>query len=371
MPLVREVEIEPTYSRPYKVVIGDSSIRELPRLVENVVSDIDKVVVFVQESVRDLAPTHELIELLRERYETHVEVVVAGEGAKDMSHVLNAIKFLHEIGATKSTLIIGVGGGALGDFVGFVSSIYMRGLPLVLIPTTLLSMVDSAIGGKNAINMFEIKNVVGTIYQPRLVVEDLRYIYTLPEREFCSGLAEVIKYGVTIDPEILKLLHARADKVLTREVDTLVELIERSVKCKGWIVHLDEREERDIRQVLNYGHTVGHAIEACAEGKLTHGECVMIGMVVESDLGNRMGYTDPDVHETLIKLAEVYRLPYRIPSYVSKEKMLLKIEYDKKRHGNIIKLPVVKRPGEFEIVKLELIRLLNYLNNLLEEYYER
>jgi len=368
---LREVEIEPTYSRPYKVVIGDCCIRKLPELLRDVVSEVDKVVIFIQESVKDLSPTQELVELLKELYETYTKIVVAGESAKDINNVLDAVGFLHSINATKSTLIIGVGGGALGDFVGFVASIYMRGLPLILVPTTLLSMVDSAIGGKNAVNMFGIKNVVGTIYQPRLVVEDLRYVYTLPEREFCSGLAEVIKYGVTIDPEILNLLRVRGDKILQREPETLTELIERSVKCKGWIVHLDEREERDVRQILNYGHTVGHAVEACAEGKLTHGECVMIGMIVESDLGNRMGYTDPDVHDVLLKLAETYKLPHKIPNYVSKESVLSKIEHDKKRYGNIIKLPVVKRPGEFEIIKLELMRLLSYLSNLLDEYYEK
>jgi len=368
---IREVTVSPTYSPPYSVIIGREIVSEAPHLIESKLrTNIDKVVILVQESTLNLRPTRILLDSLSHYWETHVVDVPDGEQAKSLNVALSLIEFLHKVNATKSTLIVAVGGGALGDVAGFVASVYLRGLKLVLVPTTLLSMVDSAIGGKNAINMFNVKNVVGTIYQPSLVIEDLAYLDTLPLREFSSGLAEVVKYGVTINPRIISMLDEQYSKILSRDTEALLDLVEMSVRCKAWIVRLDEREERDVRQVLNYGHTVGHAVEACAAGKLTHGECVMIGMIVESDLGVELELTHPEVHQTVARLAPRLSLPSKIPRDISINDLIGKIRHDKKRYGNVIKLPVVKHLGEFEIVPLELDKFEQVLRKVVQRHIE-
>ncbi len=368
---IERVIVKPTYSPEYLVVIGDNVIEKVPDFIEKELQQTpDKVVIFVQEPVNKLDLFNKLVETIREIYNTYIIDVPSGETAKSLDYVLKYVHYLHNIQATRATLIIGVGGGALGDLVGFLSSIYLRGLPLVLVPTTLLSMVDSSIGGKNAVNLFNIKNVLGTFYQPRLVIEDLRFLDTLPERELKSGLAEVIKYGVTINPTIIKIVENDFNKIIERDRNILIDLIKLSVECKAWIVHLDEREEKDVRQILNYGHTVGHGVEAAAKGALTHGECVMIGMVIESDLGVRLGYTDKQVWLKLKEISTNVGLPNKIPKNIDKREILKKIEYDKKRVGTIIKLPIVHRLGEFEIVKMDLSKLISYLDNILDEYYE-
>ncbi|NPA24178.1 MAG: 3-dehydroquinate synthase [Crenarchaeota archaeon] len=372
MKRIEKVIVKPTYSPEYPVIIGEDVLDNACDIVENEIkAPVDKVVIFVQEPVNKLDIFTRLVESFREKYPTYIVEVPSGEVAKSLDFVLKYVRYLHEIQATRATLIVGVGGGALGDLVGFLSSIYLRGLPLVLVPTTLLSMVDSSIGGKNAVNLFEIKNVLGTFYQPKLVLEDLRFIDSLPERELRSGLAEVVKYGITINPTIVKIVESDVDKIFEKDRDTLISLVKLSVECKAWIVHLDEREERDVRQILNYGHTVGHGIEASARGALTHGECVMIGMIVESDLGIRLGYTDRSVWEKLVEISSKTGLPSRIPRFVEKKEVLRKIEYDKKRVGGLIKLPIVRRLGEFEILKMDVSKLISYLDNILEEYYER
>jgi len=369
---IERVIVKPTYSPEYPVIIGDSVLEKVSEIIQRELQQSpDKIVIFVQEPVNKIDLFNKLVENLRETYNTYIVEVPSGETAKSIDYVLKYVHYLHDIQATRATLIIGVGGGALGDLVGFLSSIYLRGLPLVLIPTTLLSMVDSSIGGKNAVNLFNIKNVLGTFYQPKIVIEDLRFLDTLPERELKSGLAEVVKYGVTINPTIVKIVENDFDKILKRDRDILIDLVKLSVECKAWIVNLDEREEKDVRQILNYGHTVGHGIEAAAGGALTHGECVMIGMIIESDLGVRLGYTDKLVWSKLTEISKSIGLPNKIPKSIDKREILKKIEYDKKRVGTIIKLPVVHRLGEFEIVKMEISKLISYLDNILEEYYEK
>jgi len=366
-----KVIVKPTYSPEYPVVIGIDIVDKISEIIEEELDNIDKIVIFVQKPVNEFEMFRNILKSLKEKYEVHIYEVPPGEQSKSLDQAIKCVEFLHNIQATRATVVVGVGGGALGDLVGFVSSIYLRGLPLVLVPTTLLSMVDSAIGGKNAVNMFNIKNVIGTFYQPRLVFEDLKFITYLPDREVKSGLAEVVKYGVTINPQIVKIVDDNYRKIEDRDLDIIKELVKYSVQCKAWVVNLDEREERDIRQVLNYGHTVGHGIEASCSGIFTHGECVMLGMLIESDLGSRLGYTDKSVYTTLNDIANKLKLPTRIPKNIDKLSILKKIEYDKKRVGTIIKLPVVRRLGEFEIIKMEISKLLSYLENLLDEYYER
>ncbi|MEX2275640.1 MAG: 3-dehydroquinate synthase [Actinomycetota bacterium] len=214
--------------------------------------------------------------------------VPAGEQAKTLQ-VHGAL--LHQLAtqqAHRDDLVVALGGGAVGDLAGFVAATYMRGVPLIQVPTTLTAQVDAAIGGKTAVNLPEGKNLVGAFYQPSAVLADVDALATLPERDLRSGLAEVAKYGLTLDPDLLALLETRLDAVLAREPDVMEDLVTRCVRAKARTVAQDERDS-GARLILNYGHTLGHALERLGsfEGR-THGEAIAIGMVFAARLAEEL-----------------------------------------------------------------------------------
>ncbi len=215
--------------------------------------------------------------------------VPAGEEAKTLQ-VYEAL--LHQLAtqeAHRDDLVVALGGGATGDVAGFVASTYMRGVPFVQVPTTLLAQVDAAIGGKTAVNLPEGKNLAGTFYQPRVVIADVGTLVTLSERDFRSGLAEVTKYGLTLDPELLELLERDPAPVVARDPATLEWIVTRCVTAKATIVTGDEHDSGQ-RLTLNYGHTIGHALERLeAFGGRSHGEAVAIGMVFAARLAEARG----------------------------------------------------------------------------------
>ena len=187
--------------------------------------------------------------------------IPAGEASKNMSVVMEAAGKLLALGADRGTLLIALGGGVVGDLTGFIASVYMRSLPYVQIPTTLIGQVDSAIGGKTAVDLPEGKNLLGTFYQPRAVFADLNFLETLPPKEFNNGLAEIIKYGIIEDDKLFKLLEENIEAVQNREPVHLAKIIETCCRIKKSIVEIDEREQ-GLRRILNFGHTLGHAFEA-------------------------------------------------------------------------------------------------------------
>ncbi|TRM85751.1 3-dehydroquinate synthase, partial [Sulfolobus sp. A20-N-G8] len=193
-----------------------------------------------------------------------------GEDSKDLSNVMLIIKELFNRGFDRGDYLVALGGGTVTDVAGFVASIYLRGINLINIPTTLLGMVDASIGGKNGVNFGDIKNVLGTFYQPSLIISDLKFLETLPADELLKGLAEVIKYGLTLDKELYDFLSLNKDKILAKDEEALEEIIYRSSLDKINVVKEDERENKGIRIVLNFGHTIGHAIEAGSEIMIAH-----------------------------------------------------------------------------------------------------
>src|SRR5262245_47826088 len=244
------------------------------------------------------------------QFKTELVAVPAGEASKSVDHAHFLYDQLAELAADRQTLVIAVGGGVVGDLAGFVAATYNRGLPLVMVPTTLLAMVDSSVGGKVGINLPQGKNLVGAFHQPVAVWIDSAFLDSLPDREYRSGLAEVVKYGVIQDAEFFRWLEANADAVVRREQVAVQYVVAWSCRLKADVVERDEREETGLRMVLNYGHTFAHAFEAAGgyTGWL-HGEAVAAGMVCAARLSERRGLIQGEVTARMVELLRRFGLP--------------------------------------------------------------
>ena len=213
-----------------------------------------------------------------------------GEKSKSVEVAARLWEGMLELGADRTTVVVAVGGGVIGDLAGFIAATFARGLRFLQVPTTLLAQVDSSVGGKVGVNLSQAKNMVGAFLQPLGVLVDTATLATLPEREYRSGLAEVLKYGVILDAEFFAELEAAAGQLLSRDSDTLVRAIARCCRLKADVVEKDEREETGLRAVLNYGHTFAHAFEALTGyGELLHGEAVSMGMTSAARLARGWG----------------------------------------------------------------------------------
>jgi len=230
--------------------------------------------------------------------------------------------------AERTTPILALGGGVIGDLAGFVAATYLRGVPLVQIPTTLLAQVDSSIGGKVAVDHGQLKNRIGAFYQPRLVIADIATLKTLDAKILVDGLAEVIKYGVIQDRGLLTYIEDNLDKIKSRDDGALEEIVFRSAKIKAEIVEKDEKDS-GLRAILNYGHTVGHAVESASEFKVGHGTAVAIGMLAAAKIANRMGMLDKNELLGLNRLIQRAGLPTKMPD-LKVEEVVQAITHDKK-----------------------------------------
>ncbi|MGC8934576.1 MAG: 3-dehydroquinate synthase [Thermoproteota archaeon] len=277
-----------------------------------------------------------------------------GERAKDISLAIQILETMLREGFTKSDFVIAIGGGTITDLSGFVASVYMRGVNLVNVPTTLLGMVDAALGGKNGVNFRGIKNMIGTFYQPSLVISDLSFLETLPREELCRGLAEVIKYGITLDKNLFNYLGWYRDQILSKDSSKLEEIVYRSSLNKLSVVKEDERETKGIRIVLNFGHTIGHAIEAASNFKVHHGEAVSVGMAYEAEIARKLGYAKEGIVEELKFVLKSYGLPVSLKELkvnVSLDMLLLAIKKDKKAKESTIALPVLEDIGSWKKIE--------------------
>ncbi|MGH2732489.1 MAG: 3-dehydroquinate synthase [Actinomycetota bacterium] len=241
-------------------------------------------------------------------------VVAAGERSKslDTAGVLLEEMALRRI--RRDDLVVALGGGMVGDLAGFVASVYQRGVALVQAPTSLLAQVDAAVGGKTGVNLPEGKNLVGTFYQPRAVVADTEVLATLPEREFRSGLAEVAKYGLSLDPPLLDLIEENPEAIRERDPGLLEKVVGRCVEIKAGVVAADEHDLADRRVMLNYGHTFGHALEALGDyERWLHGEAVAVGLVFAGALACEMGLLDSASLRRHVQILEALGLPTTAP----------------------------------------------------------
>lgn len=275
--------------------------------------------------------------LHRSQIEAHCFVVPAGEQSKSLELAEAIYQWLVERRAERGHGVVAVGGGVVGDLAGFVAATYLRGMPLVQVPTSMAAMVDASIGGKVAVNLPQGKNLVGAFYQPRMVLADVSALSTLGRRELAEGWAEAIKHGLILDEGLFDVFEEHAEELMELSPEVSTEVIRRSVAIKARVVAEDERETLGRRILLNYGHTIGHALEAAAGyGKYLHGEAVSVGMMGAAFISQRMGMIGDEVVDRQRRLLERFDLPTSSPD-VAPQRVLEAMSLDKKTEGGSIR----------------------------------
>ncbi|MCC7117499.1 MAG: 3-dehydroquinate synthase [Anaerolineales bacterium] len=275
-------------------------------------------------------------------------VVPAGEEHKNLETVQRLWKSFLENGLDRKSAVIALGGGVVSDMTGFAASTYMRGMDWIAVPTTLLSMVDASLGGKTGFDLPEGKNLIGSFYPPKLVVADVNFLKTLPERELISGMAEVVKHGVISDPELFELCNNGLDWVK----DNLEELVKRAMAVKIKVIE-DDPYEKGLRAALNLGHTVGHAVELVSKFDLRHGEAIAIGMAVEARYSARVGLASQSVVEALESTLKKLNLPTQIPAEMPRAEIIKAMRVDKKKNAKSIRFALPVEIGKVELVNVD------------------
>ena len=309
--------------RSYHIYIGESLLSSTHNVLPQCLNGY--AVIVTNETVAPLYLQQLKSGLVNSFAQVLAIVLPDGEQYKSMDMLNHIFTKLLEAGCDRSTVLFALGGGVIGDLTGFAASSYMRGVPYIQVPTTLLAQVDSSVGGKTAVNHPLGKNMIGAFYQPESVIADTTTLKTLPLRELRAGLAEVVKYGFIADNAFLDWIEENLDALLGRDVQALNHAIYRSCQIKATIVTQDEKE-RDLRALLNFGHTFGHAIEAgLGYGNWLHGEAVGCGMVMAADLSMRCGYLSQTGYKRVKNLIERIGLPLKAPalSVEQYEKLML------------------------------------------------
>lgn len=287
--------------------------------------------------------------LEKEGYDVHTILIPDGEEYKDFLWVYHILSELLKAGLDRKSALVALGGGVIGDIAGFAASTYMRGIACIQIPTTLLSQVDSSVGGKTGVNHHLGKNMIGAFHQPEMVWIDVDTLKTLPEREFAAGMAEVIKYGVIRDDNFFEYLKLNRDMILEHDRERLIRIILRSCEIKADVVSRDEREG-GLRAILNYGHTVGHAIETVTGYKrYLHGEAVAIGMVCEAGISELTGFLHSGVSQEISQVALSYGLPVSPDILLEPDQLMRAMELDKKTVAGKLTFILPNRIGSVTI----------------------
>ncbi|MBG7601993.1 MAG: 3-dehydroquinate synthase [Gammaproteobacteria bacterium] len=331
--------------RSYPIIIGPGIISTAESYKNSIRSR--QVMVVTNETV---APLY-LDNVLQALRGFHVEQVILPDGEQYKTlEILNSIyDALLSSRFDRSCTLLALGGGVVGDMTGFAAASYQRGVDFVQVPTTLLSQVDSSVGGKTGVNHPLGKNMIGAFHQPRCVIADTDTLNTLPERELAAGLAEVIKYGVINDISFFEWLEANIERLLARDSEALVYAIERSCRDKAVIVAADEKEAGQ-RALLNLGHTFGHAIESgMGYGVWLHGEAIAAGMAMAADMSFQMGWLDADEQERIRSLLQKAHLPVDPPAEISAERFLELMSVDKKVLNGELRLVLLRGIGKAEV----------------------
>ena len=311
----------------YEVFIGRHALSTVgPQLKKMGYSS--KVVIVTNLTVNELYGTSIKESLLNEGFEVVVLEIPDTEKSKSLEMASKLYDELIRYRVDRETPIVAFGGGVVGDLAGFVAATFLRGLPLINIPTTLLAQVDSSIGGKTGVNHPEAKNIIGVFKQPSLVLTDLAVLSTLSERDMKNGIAEIVKHAVIADASLFETLESQMEEVLNGDRSLMEEIVERSCAIKIRVVEGDEKE-KGMRRVLNYGHTIGHALEAATDFRISHGEAVAVGICVAGRIAGKMGIFDAESAERQEMLIERAGLPTRLPT-VDLIEVVKRIELDKK-----------------------------------------
>jgi len=344
--------------RSYNIIVGSNILNLLGRYISKLNIGFDAYVitnVSIKEKYGQI-----LGKILKHSgFNVRFKLVPDTEKSKSIEMASLIIKDIAIYEKKKQPFIIALGGGVIGDLAGFIASIYKRGIPYIQVPTTLLAQVDSSIGGKTAVDLIEGKNLVGSFYQPRMVFSDVKILKTLSLRQVSSGLAEVIKYGIIKDQLFFTYLEKEYKNILALKQITLEFIVRRCSYIKAMVVQKDEREVKGIRTILNFGHTIGHAIEAAADYKrYNHGEAIALGMLVACDISKKMRLVNNRTTQRIENLIEAVGLPTKIKK-VSLDEIIEAHYRDKKFIGSRNRFVLIKDIGKVRVIEnipLEIIR---------------
>lgn len=332
-------------SKEYDVIIGQNILEKAGQLVKDKVG-FARICIVTDDTVDGLYGSIVVESFMKSGFSVEKIVVPHGEQSKNAENLFMIVNSLAQMRFTRSDMLVALGGGVVGDLTGFCAATYMRGIRFIQIPTTLLAAVDSSVGGKTAVDLPNGKNLFGAFWQPSLVICDTDTLDTLTEEIYADGTAEIIKYGMIYDKTLF-------DKVKSGNWDRC-EIISRCVEIKRDIVNEDEFE-KGLRQILNFGHTFGHGIEALSNFQFTHGYCVAIGMAMITRSLVKNGEIDESIYNVLVDSLKANKLP--VSCDFDAESIFNMVTSDKKRNGNAINLIVVKEIGKCEIKKTELDKI--------------
>jgi 3-dehydroquinate synthase len=327
----------------YDIVIGPGLLESSGELLREAGYD-GKLVIITDSRVRELYGDALKQKLEAGGFDVLLLEVPRGEEQKSLDTAGRLYNELTDFYAERTTPVIALGGGVIGDLAGFVAATYMRGVPLVQMPTTLLAQGDSSIGGKVAVNHGELKNKIGAFYHPEMTISDISLLKTLSPREISDGLAEIIKHGVILDADFFKYIERDLDRITGLDEVVTEKVVARSAEIKAGVVEKDELD-LGLRNILNCGHTVGHAVESVSGLKIWHGEAVAVGMLVEAAISNQMGMLGGDELERMTDLVKRAGLPCRLPDLPPGE-IIGAMRHDKKNLRGKIRFVLPKRIGE-------------------------
>lgn len=333
--------------RSYAVLVGSDLMDRVGEQVRRVLPEARVCAVVTDSTVGPLYGERVLTSLRRSGFEPVLITVAAGEPSKSMVCVEDVCRHMIRAGMDRTSFLVALGGGVVGDLAGFAASIFFRGIPYVQIPTTVVSVVDSSVGGKTGVNTPEGKNLLGCFHQPRLVLADVDTLSTLPRREYNEGFAEIIKHAAIRDEAMMELIERLAGAEVGGRTEALVALVARNVAIKAAIVAADEHETAGLRALLNFGHTIGHGIEASAGyGQLLHGEAISLGIVAALRISEDVAGLDAGASEKVIALLRRYELPLRLPASITTEGVMAKLSRDKKFMAGAVRFVVLRALGD-------------------------
>lgn len=331
----------------YKIVVERGLISKIPKILKKEKYG-ERYAIITDNTVKKLFGSALQKQLKKAGIESEIFSFPKGESSKSLKTIEKLSEQMAEKNFSRRDSIIALGGGVVGDTGGFLASIYMRGIPYIHVPTTLLAMVDSAIGGKTGVDLEAGKNLIGTITQPKIVLIDPDYLNNFPEKQLINGMAEVIKYGVIRSTSLFKFIEQSIEKIKSKDKKTIEKLITESAKIKAKVVEEDEKEA-GLRMILNYGHTYGHALEKLSNYTLLHGHAISIGMVIANKIAVEQKLLENEEAERIKKLLKNMGLPVITNKKVRAKDLLS----DKKRVGNYINMILPKKIGQVIIQKVK------------------
>ena len=351
-----------TYNNEYEIIIRDS-FNNLQKELQPIINTSRDICIISDKNVSSYYLDSIISQLQNNANKIISYIIEPGEQSKNLSTIYEIYELLINEKFDRKSLLIALGGGVVGDLTGFCAATYLRGIDFIQIPTSLLALVDSSIGGKTGVDFNGYKNMIGAFYQPTSVYMNIATLITLPKNEFAAGMAEVIKHALINDVELLTFLKKNSKKIMQNDMKTIKKMIYRSCLIKKNVVEKDEKEN-NLRAILNFGHTIGHAIEKVKNFEWLHGECVAIGMVASAYISYRRNRITADDLNLIEQVLSNYELPIRITN-VSPTQILEATKSDKKVRLNVLHFILLKSLGEVgiytDISDEELLEAIHYI----------